>query len=160
MEQAITRTIREKYLVLERVLGERGKRLWAATEARALGRGGVTRVWEATGMSRSRIHAGLREIESAGPEGLEATGRQRAPGGGRKRVEEQDAGLAEALVRLVDPTTRGDPSGPLLWTTLSAARLSEALAAAGHPASERTVNRLLHDMGCSLQSNRKTVEGR
>ena len=160
MEDAITQSILEKFLVLEALLDERTKRLWAATEARAVGRGGVTRVWEATGMSRSRIHAGLREIESAGPAGVAATGRQRAPGGGRKRAEEKDAGLVETLRRLVDPATRGDPTGPLLWTTLSAARLSEALAAEGHVASERTVNRLLHDMGYSLQSNRKTVEGR
>ena len=155
MEDAVTQSIRGKFLVLERVLDERAKRLWAAAEARSLGRGGVTRVAEATGMSRSRIHAGLREIGSAGPGGVSSSGRQRAPGGGRKRVEEKDAGLVEALRRLVDPATRGDPTGPL-WTTPSAARLSEALAQEGHPASERTVNRLLHD----LQSNRKTVEGR
>ena len=160
MEDAVTQSTHEKFLVLEPVLDERAKRLWAAAEARSLGRGGVTRVAEATGMSRSRIHSGLREIGSAGPGGVSSSGRQRAPGGGRKRVEEKDAGLVEALRRLVDPATRGDPTGPLLWTTLSAARLSEALTAAGHPASERTVNRLLHDLGYSLQSNRKTVEGR
>ncbi len=160
MEDAVTQSIRGKFLVLERVLDERAKRLWAAAEARSLGRGGVTWVAEATGMSRSRVHAGLREIGSAGPGGVSSSGRQRAPGGGRKRVEEKDAGLVEALRRLVDPATRGDPTGPLLWTTLSAARLSEALGKKGHPASERTVNRLLHDLGYSLQSNRKTVEGR
>ncbi len=160
MEDAVTQSIRGKFLVLERVLDERAKRLWAAAEARSLGRGGVTGVAEATGMSRSRIHAGLREIDSAGPGGVSSSGRQRAPGAGRKRVEEKDAGLVEALRRLVDPATRGDPTGPLLWTTLSAARLSEALGKEGHPASERTVNRLLHDLGYSLQSNRKTVEGR
>ena len=160
MEDAVTQSIRGKFLVLERVLDERAKRLWAAAEARSLGRGGVTWVAEATGMSRSRVHAGLREIGSAGPGGVSSSGRQRAPGGGRKRVEEKDAGLVEALRRLVDPATRGDPTGPLLWTTLSAARLSEALGREGHPASERTVNRLLHDLGYSLQSNRKTVEGR
>ncbi len=160
MEDAVTQSIRGKFLVLERVLDERAKRLWAAAEARSLGRGGVTWVAEATGMSRSRVHAGLREIGSAGPGGVSSSGRQRAPGGGRKRVEEKDAGLVEALRRLVDPATRGDPTGPLLWTTLSAARLSEALGKEGHPASERTVNRLLHDLGYSLQSNRKTVEGR
>ena len=81
MERAITQTILEKFLVLEPLLDERTQRLWAATEAQALGRGGITRVAEATGMSRSRIHAGLREIESAGPGGLEA-GRRRAEAGG------------------------------------------------------------------------------
>ena len=88
MEDAVTQSILGKFLVLGPVLDERTRRLWAATEARSLGRGGVTRVSEATGMSRSRIHAGLREIESAGPAGVAATGRQRAPGGGRKRAEE------------------------------------------------------------------------
>ena len=160
MEDEVTQSIVEKFAVLEPVLDERLKRLWAATEARSLGRGGVTRVAEATGMSRSRIHAGLREIDSAGPGGVEATGRQRAKGGGRKRAEDKDPGLKEALERLLDPATRGDPEGPLRWTTLSAARLSAALAEQGHVASERTVNRLLHDLGYSLQSNRKTVEGR
>ena len=160
MEDEVTQSIVEKFLVLEPVLDERLKRLWAATEARSLGRGGVTRVAEATGMSRSRIHAGLREIDSAGPGGVEATGRQRAKGGGRKRAEEKDPGLSEALEKLLEPTTRGDPEGPLRWTTLSAAHLSAALAEQGHAASERTVNRLLHDLGYSLQSNRKTVEGR
>ena len=160
MEDEATRSIVEKFLVLEPLLDERLKRLWAATEARSLGRGGVTRVAEATGMSRSRIHAGLREIDSAGPGGVEATGRQRAKGGGRKCAEDKDPGLKEALERLLDPATRGDPEGPLRWTTLSAARLSAALAEQGHMASERTVNRLLHDLRYSLQSNRKTVEGR
>ena len=113
MEDEVTQSIVEKFLVLEPVLDERLKRLWAATEARSLGRGGVTRVAEATGMSRSRIHAGLREIDSAGPGGVEATGRQRAKGGGRKRAEDKDPGLKEALERLLDPATRGDPEGPL-----------------------------------------------
>ncbi len=156
MDDAATRTILAKFLDLEPVLDERAKRLWAATEARAVGRGGIERVWEATGMSRVTIAKGLRELES----GVEASDRQRSPGGGRKRAEDRDPGLVPALERLVDPATRGDPSGPLRWTSLSAAKLAEALDAAGHPVSERTVNRLLHDMGYSLQSNRKTLEGR
>ena len=102
----------------------------------------------------------MAEVESAGAGGVEATGRQRAPGAGRKRAEEKDPGLKAALERLLDPTTRGDPEGPLRWTTLSASHLSAALAEQGRAASERTVNRLLHDLGYSLQSNRKTVEGR
>ncbi len=160
MEDAVTQSILEKFLVLGPILDERAKRLWAAVEARSLGRGGIARVSEATGMSRSRIRSGMLEVESAGAGGVAATGRQRAPGGGRKRAEEKDPGLAAALRRLLDPATRGDPEGPLLWTTLSAAHLSSALAKEGHAASERTVNRLLHDLGCSMQSNRKTVEGR
>ena len=125
-------------------------------QARALGRGGTARVAEATGMSRVTIAKGLRELKA----GVEASNRQRSPGGGRKRAEDRDPGLAKALERLVDPATRGDPSGPLRWTSLTAARLAEALREQGHPVGERTVNRLLHDMGYSLQSNRKTLEGR
>lgn len=156
MDDAATQTILAKFLDLEPVLDERAKRLWAATEARALGRGGIERVWEATGMSRITIGKGLRELEA----GVEASDRQRAPGGGRKRVEDRDPGLVRALERLVDPATRGDPSGPLRWTSLSAAKLAEALRADGHAVSTRTVHRLLHDLGYSLQSNRKTLEGR
>ena len=156
MDDAATGTILAKFLDLEPVLDERGKRLWAATEARALGRGGIERVHEATGMSRVTIAKGLRELEA----GVEASDRQRSPGGGRKRAEDGDPGLVRALERLVDPATRGDPSGPLRWTSLSAAKLAAALRAAGHAVSERTVNRLLHDLGYSLQSTRKTLEGR
>ena len=156
MDDAATRTIFAKFVDLEPVLDERAKRLWAATEARALGRGGIERVWEATGMSRVTIAKGLRELDA----GVEASDRQRAPGGGRKRAEDRDAGLVPALERLVDPATRGDPSGPLCWTSLSAAKLAAALRAEGHEVGERTVNRLLHDLGYSLQSNRKTLEGR
>ena len=156
MEDAATRTILGKYLDLRPVLDERARRLWAATEARALGRGGTARVAEATGMSRVTIAKGLRELEA----GVEASDRQRSPGAGRKRAEDRDPGLTKALERLVDPATRGDPSGPLRWTSLSARRLGEALRERGHRVGERTVNRLLHDMGYSLQSNRKALEGR
>ena len=80
-------------------------------------------------------------------------------GAGRKPLTAHDPTLTQALERLVDPVTRGDPMGPLLWTCSSAARLATELAAAGHPVSERTVNRLLHELGYSLKANRKTLEG-
>ena len=160
MDDATVQMVLGKYLALAPVLDERAKRIWAAAEARSLGRGGIARVAEVTGMSRRRIHAGLRELREAGPGGVEATGRQRAPGAGRKRVEDKDPGLPGALRRLVDPATRGDPGGPLLWTSLSAAHLAVELGKQGHAASGRTVNRLLHDLGYSLRSNRKAVEGR
>ena len=159
MEDPIVRTILEKYMTLMPLLNERTARIWAATEARALGRGGVTRVMEATGMSRRRIAAGVREIESRGVV-AEPTARQRAPGGGRKRLTERDPGLAADLERLVDPATRGDPEGPLLWTSLSTAKLAAALLEQGHEVSGRTVARMLRAMGYSLQANRKTTEGR
>ena len=156
MDDAATQTILEKFLDLRPLLDERARRVWAATEARALGWGGIARVAEATGMSRVTIANGLKELAA----GVDASDRQRAPGAGRKRAEERDPGLAKALERLVDPATRGDPAGPLLWTSLSAARLAAALQEQGRQVSERTVNRLLHEMGYSLQSNRKTLEGR
>lgn len=160
MDDAALGMVLKKYKALGTVLDERAKRLWAATEAESLGHGGIACVARATGMSRRRIHAGLRELREAGPGGVESTGRQRRAGAGRKRVEEKDPGLAGALKRLVDPATRGDPGGPLLWTSLSAARLAAELTRRGRAVSERTVNRMLHDLGYSLQSNRKTAEGR
>ena len=160
MEDRTVATILEKYMALEPLLDERARRIWAATEARALGRGGVSRVMEATGMSRRRIASGIREIESSGAGGVRATGRARAPGGGRKRLAERDPGLASDLERLVDPATRGDPEGPLLWTSLSAEKLADALRGRGHEVSGRTVSRMLRAMGYSLQANRKTAEGR
>ena len=115
---------------------------------------------EATGMSRSRVTAGVKEIEAAGAAGVRATGRVRASGGGRKRLTERDPSLAEDLEKLVDPATRGDPEGPLLWTNLSTENLAEALRGMGHEVSGRTVARMLREMGCRLQANRKTTEGR
>ena len=156
-------TIRSKYVALEAVLDERSRRLWAAAEARALGHGGIARVVEATGMSRNTIRAGLSELDAgAATKAQEPTParRTRRPGGGRKRLSDHDPDLVKALELHLEPTTRGDPERPLRWTSLSARRLADALAAEGHPVSERTVNRLLHGLGYSLQSNRKTVEGR
>ena len=112
-------------------------------------------------MSRTTICAGLKELDANAAAGASLdAGRVRRPGTGRKRLTAPDQTLANALERLVDPVTRGDPMGPLLWTCSSAARLATELTAAGHPVSERTVNRLLHELGYSLQANRKTLEGK
>ena len=156
----VTQALASKYAVLGPLLDERTRRLWAAAEARAIGRGGITRVAEATGMSRGTVRAGLKELDSGAPAARAPAGRLRSPGGGRKALRERDPGLAAALERQLDPVTRGDPEGPLRWTCSSAARLARRLAAAGHAVSERTVNRLLHELGYSLQANRKTLEGR
>ena len=156
-------TLRSKFVVLRPVLDERARRLWAATEARAIGRGGIARVVEATGMSRGTVRAGLKELDSdavSEPSGEAPAGRVRRPGGGRKRVTDLDPGLTAALERQLEPTTRGDPESPLRWTCKSAARLADGVTAEGHPVSERSVNRMLHDLGYSLQANRKTLEGR
>ena len=159
VDNVLTQVIQEKFAAIQPLLNERTRRRWAAVEARALGRGGIARVAEATGLSRATISAGLQELV-AGPEDDDAAGRLRGPGAGRKARAEHDAGLVAALERLVDPATRGDPTGPLRWTCSSAARLSRELQEAGHRASERSVNRLLHALGYSLQANRKTLEGK
>jgi hypothetical protein len=155
-------SIKAKYTSLEPVLDERARRLWAAAEARAIGRGGITQVAEATGLSRVTIRAGLSQLDlPASPTDRRvADGRLRRPGGGRKPLVDHDPGLLRDLEALVDPVTRGDPMSPLRWTCKSAEQLASALRSRGHAASERTVNRLLHALGYSLQANRKTIEGK
>ena len=162
MRNATVEAIRTKYEDLEPVLDERARRIWAATEARAIGWGGISQVADATGLSRITIKAGLTELDlPATPAEREAAHhRVRRPGGGRKTLVDHDPDLLRDLETLVDPVTRGDPMSPLRWTCKSAAKLAVELQAQGHAASERSVNRLLHDLGYSLQSNRKTIEGK
>jgi Rhodopirellula transposase DDE domain len=162
MRNTTMQSIKAKYISLEPVLDELARRLWAATEARAIGRGGITRVAEATGLSRMTIRAGLSQLDlPVTPTDRRASGdRLRRPGGGRKPLVDHDPDLLRELETLVDPVTRGDPMSPLRWTCKSAAKLAAELQALGHAASERTVNRLLHALGYSLQANRKTIEGK
>jgi hypothetical protein len=161
MQYPMTQTIAAKFAILKPLLDERARRLWAAVEARALGRGGISQVAAATGLSRATVRAGLQELAlpatAIGPQTPPA--RLRRPGGGRKPLGTRDPHLLQALETLVDPVTRGDPMSLLRWTCKSAAKLAAALQAQGHVVSERTVNRLLHDLGYSLQSNCKTLEG-
>lgn len=149
-------TLQAKYTALSPVLTERSRRLWAATEARALGHGGIATVERATGISRSTIVRGIRELASGDTLRLE---RARRPGGGRKRATEKDATLSKNLEALVEPTASGDPNSPLRWTSKSVRRLAEELRAMGHAVSHRLVADLLHASGYSLQANRKTREG-
>jgi len=149
-------TLQAKYASLAPVLTERSRRLWAATEARALGHGGIAAVERATGISRSTIERGLRQLESDEPLSPDRT---RRPGGGRKRATDKDTMLAADLEALVEPTASGDPDSPLRWTSKSLRRLAEELQAMGHTASHRLVADLLHASGYSLQANRKTREG-
>ncbi|MCH8965121.1 MAG: ISAzo13 family transposase [Planctomycetes bacterium] len=148
--------IRQKYLALRDVLDERARRLWAASEARAAGRGGFTAVVKATGMSSKTLARGIRELDSGEKLPLN---RIRRPGGGRKAAKILDPGLTVALEELVEPVTRGDPESPLRWTSKSLRRLSEELRAQGYQASHTLVGQLLHEAGYSLQANRKTREG-
>lgn len=149
--------IRVKYAELKDILGERQKRLWAASESNRLGHGGVSLVQRATGLSRQTIYAGIKELKQGiAPE--EAL-RVRRTGGGRKSVENLDLQLTEQLRKLVEDDTRGDPMRSLLWTSKSTSHLADKLTSLGHPISDRTVARLLDKLGYSLQSNQKSLEG-
>lgn len=148
-------TLVEKYAAVEPVLDERGRRLWAAAESRAIGYGGDSVVSAATGLARQTIRNGRREIEA----GVELDGRIRRPGGGRPKLEEDQPGLADALERLVDPQTRGDPESPLRWTCKSRAKLAAALSKQGWAVSSTSVGRMLNKLGYRLQSVRKRNEG-
>jgi len=156
-DHAAEAVIREKYEGLSSVLDERARRIWAATEARAQGYGGVSTVARATGMSRTTVRAGLRELES---EAREVTGRLRSPGGGRPRLTVGQPELDSALDALIDPITRGDPESPLRWTTKSTAKLSKALKAEGFSVSSSSVWRMLRAKGFRIQSTKKTLERR
>jgi len=161
----IADALRAKYQILSERLDERSLRLCLASDAMALGRGGISRVAEATGVSRTTIHAGLRELR--GPVAAGVPGRAvekgrrrvRRPGGGRKALADSDATLLEDLDGLLDPVTRGDPMSPLRWTCKSTTKLAAELRAQGHAVSQATVWRLLDELGYSMQSNRKSREG-
>ena len=150
-------TLREKFIELSDDLDERGRRRWAAVEARALGRGGITAVAHATGMSDRTIRTGLAELDV--PDPLSAD-RQRRRGAGRKPHSLTQPGLVEALDRMIDPSSRGSPTNPLRWTIKSTRRLASELRDQGYQVSATSIRRLLARMGYSLQANRKTREGR
>jgi hypothetical protein len=152
----IMAAIRSKYRALLPTLSERMRRLWAGTEARALGRGGIAVVTRATGLARNTVVRGLKQLGEKSP--LDPA-RVRRPGAGRKRKVVLDPTLKDALERLVEPVTRGDPDSPLRWTSKSTRRLAQQLNANGYSVSHMLVADLLHEMQYSLQANRKTMEG-
>jgi len=161
MQDAATiERIRVKYLALVPVMDERMRRHWAATEAMALGWGGVSAVSMATGLARNTVASGVRELVQRREQGdLAISSRLRQPRAGRKRITETDPLLLHALEELVDPVTRGHPESPLRWTCKSTAKLAEELTRQDHPVTDRTVAMLLKRAGYSLQANRKTREG-
>ena len=139
------------------LLDERTRRIMAASEAMALGYGGVSLVRRACGLSRKAISKGVREIaEGVAP----ATGRIRRPGSGRKPVTVSDPHLMESLEEMIDQQTRGDPESPLRWICMSTRAIAKELGLQSHPVSHAKVAQLLHELDYSLQSNRKTEEGR
>jgi hypothetical protein len=150
----------EKYGALSGLLNERARRLWAATEARSLGHGGIAAVMAATGMSSATVNKGLKELDAMAAGGVDPmAGRIRKPGGGRKSARASQPALTRALSRLVEPTARGDPMQPLRWTCKSTSRLAAELNRQGIRVGPRTVAKELKAQGFSLQSNRKTREG-
>jgi Rhodopirellula transposase DDE domain len=149
--------IQLRYQALDPVLDERSRRRFAAAEACAAGRGGVGVVSRITGMARSTINRGLAELRDASSD--VAVRYVRRAGGGRKKLTETDATLLSDLRDLVEPTTRGDPQAPLLWTSRSLRNLAAALQAMGHRVGHNVVADLLRDLNYSLQGNRKTREG-
>jgi hypothetical protein len=149
-------TLKRKLDALAPALNERTRRLVFAAEARALGRGGIALVARVTGLARSTIARGIRELDSSKP--LDQA-RVRRPGGGRKRLGQKDPRLLTDLEGLIEPTTRGDPESPLRWTCKSVRTLAAELQAMGHAVSYPVVAEVLSEAGYSLQGNRKTKEG-
>ena len=140
--QVIAR-IRNKFQALRPEMDERLRRQWAAAEARDLGRGGISAVTQATGMSRTTITVGLRELKLPEQQRALEASRVRRPGGGRRPLTVSDPGLVAALEALIEPTTRGDPESPLRWTCKSTRRLAAELTRHQHPVSAGTVATLL-----------------
>lgn len=153
----LERQLAEKYESIAPLLDERQRRRWLGVEARALGRGGVSAVARATGMSRTTVTAAVKELQE--PAAAVDQERVRRPGAGRPSATEIDPELVAVLESLVDPATRGDPESPLRWTSKSTRTLAEELRERGHQVGARTVAKLLKGAGYSLQATRKTHEG-
>ncbi len=150
--------VADKYATIAPFLDERQRRLWLGVEARALGRGGVSAVARAAGVSRTTVAAAIKELTD--PRDAAAVGRVRRTGAGRPPLVAGDPALVGALEALVEPATLGDPQSPLRWTAKSTRTLADELRAEGHPAGARTVAKLLKQLGYSLQAMAKTTEGR
>src|SRR3990172_11992756 len=155
-EAMVVEWIREKYRAIRSSLHERARRLWAASEAQSLGRGGIAAVIAATGFSSATVNKGLGELNAAAAGGTEwPPDRIRRPGAGRKRATDQQPGLAKALGDLVEPTARGDPESVLRWTCKSTYNLAAELRRRGFRIGPRTVAMELKAQEVSLQANRK-----
>jgi hypothetical protein len=150
-----TSAIRERFTAVEEDLNERSRRLLAAAEARAAGYGGIAAASRATGIARSTIGRGLKDL--AAPDGL--SGEVRRPGGGCPTLVEKDPDLLEDLRRLVEPATMGDPTRPLLWVSKSHAKLAAALREMGHKIADSSIPKLLGLLSFRRQVNRKSLEG-
>lgn len=151
------KTIKQKYQFLKSVLNERSRRIFAAVEANAIGRGGIQVVSQATGLNRNTIGRGIKELCDKAKMGPE---RIRRPGAGRKKILDVNPKIKENLENLIEPYSRGDPESPLRWTTKSLRRLSSELKEINNNVSHEYIAYLLKAMKYSLQANRKTSEGK
>ena len=150
-----THSIRQRWDADGSKRDERGRRLFAASEVRAAGWGGLAAVSNITGLARSTIERGLKDLDAAPL----APGQVRRQGGGPRQLIERDATLLEDLKRIVEPATLGDPVRPLLWVSKSLDKLATALTEMGHAISPNSVRKLLTELGFSRQANRKSEEG-
>ena len=147
--------IRERFTAVERDLNERSRRLLAAAEAKTAGYGGIAAVSRATGVARSTIGRGLKDLASPGS----LSGHVRRPGGGGPTLIAKDPTLLESLRQLVEPATMGDPMRPLMWVSKSHAKLAAALREKGHKIAASSIPKLLGLLKYRRQVNRKTLEG-
>jgi hypothetical protein len=150
-----TQGIRRRWECVGSKLDERGRRVFAAGEVRAAGRGGLAAVSAITGLARSTIGRGLKDLDAAPL----PKGRERRKGGGRRHLSSRDATLIADLRSVIEPATLGDPMRPLLWVSKSHDKVADALRKQGHEISASSVKRLLPTLGYSRQSNRKADEG-
>lgn len=148
-----------RWLKVLSTLNEFQARLFVADKALDQGRGGISRMAELTGMSRTTITKAAGELASGRKLAPSGAGRIRAAGAGRKRIEQGDERLRGELARILEETTAGDPMSALRWTNKSTQSMAEELTRRGHPVSDKTVARCLREMEYSLQLNRKTKEG-
>ena len=150
-----TSVIRERFTAVERDLNERSRRLLAAAEAKTAGYGGIAAASQATGVARSTIGRGLKDLAEPGS----LSGEVRRPGGGGPTLIEKDPALLENLRQLVEPATMGDPMRPLMWVSKSHTKLAAALRAMGHKVADSSIPKLLGLLKYRRQVNRKTLEG-
>ena len=152
----LEKIISKKYNLLKPFLDEKSKRLFAAAEALSIGKGSISIVSRATGISENTIKKGCYELENGK---ASSDDKIRVPGGGRKKSVDKDPTLLSDLETLVEPTSRGDPESPLLWTCKSLRNFAKELQNMGHKVSHARVADMLHMLGYSLQANKKTIEG-
>jgi len=159
METNSAKNVKVKFMQLGPSLNEKERRLWAASEAMAIGPKGVRIVAKETGLARSTIYRGIEELKNMSNGSESVPGRVRRPGAGRKRTVDKDPGLVADLDSLINPLTRGDPESPLRWTCKSLRKLAQELTNMGHIAGTHVVANHLKEMGYSLQANKKVKEG-